>query len=314
MKKVVSVSIGSSKRNHAAEIDVLGEKLLIERIGTDGSLQKASEMVLELDGKVDCFGLGGTDLYVFAGSKRYTFRDSAKIAKNAKKTPIVDGSGLKNTLERRTINYLNTSEGIDFTNKKVLMVCGMDRFGMAETLEEVGANVTYGDLIFALGVSIPLHSLSALDKVARIIAPIVVQLPFKLLYPTGKKQEVFKANNKYKRFYDEADVIAGDYHFIRKHMPLTLEGKMIITNTVTKDDIQELKDKGVSLLVTTTPHLNGRSFGTNVMEAALVALSGKDGELSSNEYVNLLDKLDFVPHVKWLQQQDISQRQEVTHG
>lgn len=315
MKKVVSVSLGSSKRNHAVEIDVLGEKVFIERIGTDGNMQKASEMISKLDGQVDCFGLGGTDLYLFAGSKRYTIRDSVKIAKNAKITPIVDGSGLKNTLERRTINFLNTTGGIDFKNKKVLMVCGMDRFGMAETLEEVGANVTYGDLIFALGVAIPLHSLRALDKVARIIAPLVVQLPLKLLYPTGKKQEVFRVNDKYKKFYDDADMIAGDYHFIRKHMPPTLEGKIIITNTVTKDDIQELKRKGVSLLITTTPHLNGRSFGTNVIEAVLVALSGKGrGELSSNEYIELLNKLNFIPHIEWFQQKEISQSQEVTHG
>lgn len=49
MKKVVSVSLGSSKRNHTAEIDVLGEKVLIERIGTDGSLKKAAELISDLD-------------------------------------------------------------------------------------------------------------------------------------------------------------------------------------------------------------------------------------------------------------------------
>lgn len=52
------------------------------------------------------------------------------------------------------------------------------------------------------------------------------------------------------------------------------------------------------MVVTTTPELNGRSFGTNVMEAVLVALSGvKDRQLSSEEYVELLNRIGFKPRV-----------------
>ena len=315
MKRVVSVSLGSSKRNHTVEIDVLGEKVSIERIGTDGSLEKAAEMISDLDGKVDCFGLGGTDLYVFAGTKRYTIREAAKIAKHAKKTPIVDGSGLKNTLERRTISYLHETEGITLADKKVLMVCAMDRFGMAEALESTGAKMTYGDLIFVLGVPIPLHSLKALDKLARLAAPIVVQMPLKSLYPTGKKQEIKNIQSKYKKYYDDAHIIAGDFHLIKKHIPQTLNEKIIITNTVTKEDIEDLKSKGVSLLVTTTPHLNGRSFGTNVIEGVLVVLAGKGSvELTGDEYLNLLEKLNFIPHIEWLNENKIQIKEQINHG
>ncbi len=52
------------------------------------------------------------------------------------------------------------------------------------------------------------------------------------------------------------------------------------------------------MLITTTPELNGRSFGTNVMEAVLVALSGvKDRELKQEEYIELLRKINFTPRV-----------------
>jgi len=314
MKRVISVSLGSSKRDHTVEIDVLGEKVSIERIGTDGSLEKAAELISDLDGKVGCFGLGGTDLYVFAGAKRYTIREAAKIAKNAQKTPIVDGSGLKNTLERRTISYLQEAKGIKFSDKKALMVCAMDRFGMAEALEDAGAKMTYGDLIFVLGIPIPLHSLKALDRLARIVAPIAVQMPLKFLYPTGKKQEITNTQDKYQKYYDDAHIIAGDFHLIKKHMPRTLDKKIIITNTVTKEDVQDLKNKGVALLVTTTPHLNGRSFGTNVIEGVLVALSEKGNkDLTSDEYLSLLERLNFVPHTEWLNENTV-QIQEVNNG
>ena len=42
------------------------------------------------DGKVDAFGLGGMDLYVYAGTRRFTCGMQKVVS--AAKTPIVDGS------------------------------------------------------------------------------------------------------------------------------------------------------------------------------------------------------------------------------
>ena len=59
----------------------------------------------------------------------------------------------------------------------------------------------------------------------------------------------------------------------------------MLTNTLTARDAAELHDRGVAQLVTTTPDFEGRSFGTNVLEAALVALSGKAwADLSPADY------------------------------
>ena len=40
MKHIVSVSIGSSKRDKRTEQELLGEKVIVERIGTDGSIER----------------------------------------------------------------------------------------------------------------------------------------------------------------------------------------------------------------------------------------------------------------------------------
>ena len=295
MKKVVSISLGSSKRNHAVELEMCGQLFHVERIGTDGDMQKMIAMIGELDGKVDVFGLGGMDLYIYARKRRYTLRDAKMVVRAAKKTPIVDGSGLKNTLERRVIAYLVEKTSLLDNKPHVLMMCGADRFGMAEALEAAGCRLTCGDLVFAVGVSIPLRSLRALDWTARLFAPLVSQLPFAMLYPTGEKQEENKPRAE--RLFREADIIAGDYHFIRRYMPPRLDGKIIITNTTTADDLQLLRERGVKTLVTTTPELDGRTFGTNVMEPLLVALSGKGRELEASEYEKLLAEAGFTPRI-----------------
>lgn len=296
MKKVVSVSLGSTQRNHHIETEILGEKFIIERIGTNGNIKKAIELIHELDGKVDALGIGGTDLYIYAGNRRYTFRETKEIVGAAKITPIVDGSGLKNTLERRTVKYLQNEKVVDLQAKKVLMVCAVDRFGMAEALTAAGCEMIYGDLIFALGIPLPIKSLITLERLARILAPVLTQLPIHMLYPTGMQQE--KNHPKHARFYHNADIIAGDFHFIKKYMPEDLAGKIILTNTVTPTDIGILKSRGVSKIITTTPEFAGRSFGTNVIEGVIIALAQKKPEqMQADDYHHLLDQIGFIPRI-----------------
>ncbi|NLN88473.1 MAG: quinate 5-dehydrogenase, partial [Syntrophomonadaceae bacterium] len=50
MKRIVSVSLGSSKRDHAFETEFMGEKFRIERIGTNGDWDKAIRLIYQLDG------------------------------------------------------------------------------------------------------------------------------------------------------------------------------------------------------------------------------------------------------------------------
>ncbi|NLV16824.1 MAG: quinate 5-dehydrogenase [Syntrophomonadaceae bacterium] len=299
MKHVVSVSLGSSKRNHAIETEFLGEQFKIERIGTDGDWDKALSLVRELDGKVDAFGMGGISLYVYAGTRKYVLKDAKQLLAEAKRTPMVDGGGLKNTLERDSIMRVAREGIVDFKNKRVLMVCGVDRLGMAQVLDKLSDNIVFGDLIYSLGIPIRITSLRHLEILANIIAPIIVNLRFDSLYPTGEKQEVIIP--KFSKYYYEADIIAGDFLYIRRYLPDHLEGKVIITNTTTQDDVQLLKERGVKLLVTTTPEMEGRSFGTNVMEALLVTMINKPVEdITEEDYFSLIKELDFKPGIKYL--------------
>lgn len=294
-KHVVSVSIGSSKRNSRAEVKVesLGETFVLERIGTDGSWEKAIELVRELDGRVDAFGLGGADLYVYAGSQRYTFRDAERMARAAQKTPMLDGSGLKHTLERNAIRLLEPQIG--WKDKKVLIPSAVDRFGLAEALDAAGARTLYGDLIFGLGLPIPLYRLSLLQKIAYILLPLITQLPFQWLYPTGEKQEK-QVQDWRQRYFEWADVVAGDWHYMRRFMPQNMQGKIILTNTTTPEDIEFMRARGIAKLITTTPRLEGRSFGTNVMEGFIVAVAGKY-PLSEADYLEYIEKLNLKPQI-----------------
>jgi len=303
MKRVVSVSLGSAKRDHAFETDFMGEHFLIERIGTNGDWDKAINLIRELDGKVDAFGMGGIDLYVHLAGKPYVIKDAKKLIAEARKTPMVDGSGLKNTLERKCIMDIQKDGILDLRGKNVLMVCGVDRFGMAEAFEEVGARLTLGDFIYTVGIPMPLHSLKTLKIAGRIAAPIIVNMPFDKLYPTGDQQDVIIP--KHSKYYYAADILAGDFNYIRRYLPDKLQGQIIITNTTTSDDMEMLKERGISKVITTTPDMGGRSFGTNVIEALMVAIMKRPlDQISPQDYYNMLKELDMKPGVVDLEKMD----------
>jgi hypothetical protein len=297
MKTVVSVSLGSSSRDHRAHVELLGEEFDISRVGTDGSIDRAIAKLRELDGKVDAIGLGGIDVYLYAGKKRYALRDGLRLLESVKITPAVDGSGLKNTLEREAVRFVQEELGVKLAGTKVLMVSALDRFGMAQALVDAGADVLFGDFIFALDLDKPVRGLAEFEALAEKYLPDACKLPFQFFYPTGKKQDR-PPQPKYPQYYEEAELIAGDFHFMRQFMPPRLDGKTLLTNTVTQADIDDLAARGVKRLVTTTPDFGGRSFGTNVVEAALVAILGKRWEdVSEEDYARLLARLQLHPRV-----------------
>jgi hypothetical protein len=297
MKKIVSVSLGSSTRDHRADVTLMGERFDISRVGTDGKLDVAIAKVRELDGQVDAIGLGGIDVYLYAGRHRYALRDGLRLLEAAKVTPVVDGSGLKNTLEREAVRFMEEDLGIALRGKPVLMVSALDRFGMAQALVDAGADVTFGDFIFALDKDMPVRDLKTFEEMAEKYLPDACKLPFQFFYPTGKKQE--KAPEpKYPQYYAQAEIVAGDFHFMRQFMPDRLDGKIVLTNTVTPANIEELRSRGVAMLVTTTPDFDGRSFGTNVVEAALLALLGKKwSDVTPDDYERVLRELRLEPRV-----------------
>jgi hypothetical protein len=296
VKHVVSVSLGSSKRDKSATVEMLGEQFLIERRGTDGDIARFSGLFSELDGKVDALGVGGADIYLWIRDRRYAFRQIRKLVAGAVTTPVVDGSGLKNTLERRAVLELHQTGALPLSRMKAFLVMAVDRYGMARALGETCAQVIYGDLILGLGMPIPIRSYRTIARLGAAALPVITLLPFRWFYPTGSKQEASKPKGV--RYFHWADLVAGDWHYIKRHMPPDMNGKTVLTNTLRRADLDLLRGAGAVRAVTTTPEVEGETFGANVMEGVIVALLGKrPDELTPADYEEVLNRLAWHPNV-----------------
>lgn len=304
MKRAVSISLGSVKRDKKVTITLLGEEISIERIGTNGDVEKATQMYSELDGKVDAFGVGGIDLGMTIGGRYYPIHAAQKMIAGVRHTPVVDGGGLHSgdsqNLERGVAQFIEQEIGEEVQPKRALITTGVDRYSSALSFAEAGYEMIFGDLGFGLGIPIPIRSLRGLRLLGRILMPIVGRMPIDFLYPTGEKQE--ENVPKFGKWYNWATVISGDCLYIKQHMPERLDGKVIATNTTTPADVEAFRQRGVRYLVTVTPQIEGRSFGTNMLEAALVAVAGKGRPLTGDELEEMIAQLDLKPTLHRLEE------------
>jgi hypothetical protein len=196
-------------------------------------------------------------------------------------------------LEQEIPDYLDT------IGRKALVMTAVDRYGMLRSFVDSGYKCIFGDVMFSLGVGLPLHKESEVKLLAQLLIPIIGRLPFKWVYPIGESQHERKP--KYASAFDWASVIAGDCHYITRYMPDNLSGKIIVTNTTTPDDVALFTRAGVKYLVTTTPVYEGRSFGTNMIEAGLLAASGYHQKVDYrhyHDYFKMMESLVATMHFK----------------
>jgi len=297
MKRAVSVSLGSSTRDKKVIVNLKGEQISVERIGTDGDVEKSRRLFAELDGVVDALGVGGVDLYLRLDDREYPLHAALKLVQDVHQTPVVDGRGLKHTLERRVFELAAPMLDKQPHFHRAFVPVAVDRQGLAEAVAEVADEIVIGDLMIALGVPIPLRGIATFRRVARVLLPFVSYFPMSMLfYGSGGEP----TEPKYRRYYEEADLIAGDFLFMKKYLPDDLTGKTIVTNTTTEANVELLRTRGARYVITTTPRYEGRSFGTNMMEATLTAYAGKGRTLTDAELNGLIDELDLRPSVQRL--------------
>ncbi len=297
-KEIVSVSLGPSTRDFAFTTKLFGEEVHVRRLGADGSVQQASEMVAQFDGQVDAIGLGGMNIRFRVGNRTYVHKQIQQIASAAQTTPVVDGAHLRNTLERWAIGQMAKQQPGIFSHKRVFVVSGIDRYGMAQVLSTFTPEIRFGDPIFHLNLPFALRSFRQLEQYASLVLPTFCHAPYGRLCPVGPEQDLRTPRGV--KHFDQAHIIAGDYAYIRRFAPDNLKGKTVITNTLSSADVQDLKERGVESLITMTPPLSDEHpfAGANIIEAILVSFIDRPPEeITDDDYLNLVARGELEPRV-----------------
>jgi hypothetical protein len=297
-KKIVSVSLGPSSRDYEFTTQMFGEEIHVRRLGTDGDVRRACQLVAQFDGQVDAIGLGGMNIYFRVGQRTYVHQQIQQVAKAARVTPVVDGVHLKSTLERWAIRQVAQQQPGIFNHQRVFVVSGIDRYPMAQVLGSYTHQILCGDPIFHLSLPFALRSSGQLERYADLVLPALCRAPYGKLYPVGQEQDSSRPRGT--QHFDQAHVIAGDFAYIRRFAPDNLRGKVVITNSLSAGEVEDLRGRGVESLITITPPLDDEHpfVGTNVIEAIFTGFMDLPlAEVTDDDYLSLVDRSGLEPWI-----------------
>ncbi|MCL4813777.1 MAG: serine carboxypeptidase [Vicinamibacteraceae bacterium] len=288
-------------------LNLLGHTIQVERKGSGGDPETARQLIVDADGAVDAIGLDGLPTSIRLGSVTRPHRDGALLLGAARQSPLVDGSGVRDGLERWAMMLADRAQPGIFAKKRVLMVPGFNHHGLAQALTRHGGALRYADPVthFRLydlpGVGRPM----TLERAAGPTVERLSTFPFRRLAPRAGTPRRPRTSGP----FEWADVLAGDVATIRRYAPARLERKTIVVEAATEEDAVDLARRGAAILVTLMPGLDAAgALGQHraaVVEAVLVAARATpDRPLTEDTYLDLIADLQWAPAIRYLRPED----------
>lgn len=300
MKQIVSISLGSGRYDYQFDTHFLGQDFNIRRIGVDQDMEKAAVMVLEWDKKAAAIGIGHAKFPNSIGPASVTDKHDRVIKKLAEKieTPVTTGNSLHRVSFEWALRFIDHKYRDYFKNARVLFLSGMMHYKMARVMAEYTDNLTFADPLYENNISKFIRSIKGLETYAAGSSEILQWLPAKKLRSSVVPIDTW---NGYllRKAMQKADVIVVPfYNFYEYLKDVGLEelgGKIVITSTVYDDRVTFLKERGVDVIIDTTPKILEQVVGANVIEALiLAALDKKQNRIHEDDLLEIisLQKMD----------------------
>lgn len=305
MKQVLVIHLGGGDESTTRTF--LDQEVQIRRIGCAGDAEEARALIAAYDGKADAIGLEGLPAQLELGAARRPHELGAALPQAARVTPVVDGSGIRPGLERWGVTLADRAQPGIFSEKRVLMVPGLNHGGLAHGLLRQSSTIRYADPVIYFGLpQVPgVGSRQSLEEAA---GPTLEQLcdePFRRLLPQPGTPGRVRSPAPFRW----ADVLAGDVGAIRRYAPERLPQKTVVVEWGSEEDLDDLRGRGVSIAITLMPSLDaGAGLGqwsAATIEALLAALRRHpEASLTEDTYLDLLADLEWQPAVRYLQPEE----------
>ena len=304
MKQIINISLGPGSDDYELKVDFQGQKFIIQRIGVDGDLDRASELMLTWNKQADAIGLSGIQFPYTIGSRKMPDRKTARLLKEARQlsTPVTVGSLLRDVSHEWSLRHAHFIFGGNyFTNARVLFFSGMANSKIARVMQEYTPNLQFADPLLEEGIPRLMSSYNELELYASRLKGALKWLPGRR---TVTSVGPLKQAGDYllRRAVEKAQVLVvpyyGFYRYLEQFSADELRGKIVITTTAYPDRVAYLKEKEVGVIIDSTPKLFDRVIGVSVLEALLMAaLQLPDEEESSDDLLEVISEMEMEPRI-----------------
>ncbi|WP_178084851.1 dehydrogenase [Rhodoferax aquaticus] len=295
MKKVVTVTLGSSKQDFEFKTEFFGQQFHVKRLGADMDTGKAWELMRRQQNNADAIGLGEISDHYHVGLRTIVNKETQRLMNVVTRVPVTTGAHLRRLLQVRAVRYVQKELGHYFNNNLVLFLSGMRNFDMAVALSDYTKNLSFADATFLTGAPTMLTSLEQLELFAK-------GSEFMLSGRGGEMLEQALSDFKIKRVASavaKSHVVVGTFAEIKSvAREGNLDGKTLITSAVDDERMEFFKKHKVNLVVDVSPKLFEHVVGINTLEAMILATIHKPQEtVSDDDLDEILTELDIAPRL-----------------
>ena len=295
MKKVVTVTLGSSKQDFEFKTDFLGQSFSVRRMGADQDTGKAWELMRRQQATVDAIGLGEIPDHYQVGLRTVINKETQRLLNVVTRVPVTTGATLRRLLQVRAVRHVQKELGHYFNNNLVLFLSGMRNYDMAVAMSDYTKNLSFADALFQTGAPTMLGSLDQLELYAK-------GSKYMLQGKSGQMLEAALSGFKNKMVADvvaKSHVIVGTFAELKAVSNASnLEGKTIITSAVDDQRLAFFTKCKVNLVIDVSPKLFPEVVGINTIEAMiLAALEKPQEEVSDDDFEEILNELDIKPRL-----------------
>jgi predicted amino acid dehydrogenase len=295
MKTVISISLGSKSQDFEFTTTFLGQKLRVQRAGTDGSTAKAAKLLRHWERHADAIGLGVVKDSYRIGAQRLIDKDTSRLSRVVTRVPLTTGARLADIFLEWAVRHTQTELGHYFDNANVLFFSGMANYKLAMSMSEYTSNLQFADPLLQLGVPKLLTSLDALGLYASGMHYVSDWTPPRVIPALLLKQWTRFVLGK---ALAKATMVVAPVHELDDFGLEELAGKTIITSNVNDERLASFKEKGVNTVIDGSPVMAGHVLGPELLDAMIIAATGKAPEdILEDDILEIVTSLKMTPRI-----------------
>ena len=294
---IVNVSLAGSERDYDQHVTFLERDVHLRRIGTNGNVHAAQELVRKWADEADVIAVTGLREARAIGLYDGELAAVEKVKRATRLVPVTDGAALSDVLQEWAIRHVQTQMPGYWNNARVVVLGGQNHNGTVRILREFTENFDFAD---------PSLRLDLPKRVARNavlgMATDVVTWPAQKM-PVSVKERVKSptrglASMLTRRAVDDAHVVVATFEELDAFGVEQLRGKTVVSSAISDDRLAELAAKDVDMVLDTTPQPFDVTINAAVLEAMMMATSGSPlGRLTNDDLLDMVVSAGVEPRL-----------------
>ncbi len=293
---VVNVSLTSSERDYDELVSFLNHEFRIVRLGTDGDVDAAEDLVRKWSGEAAAIAVTGVREARAAGLYDGELAAIEKIKRAGVTVPVTDGHTLHDVLQEWAIRHVQTEMPGFFTNARTVVLGGLNHDRTTRLLRDYTDNIDFADPLLRLGVPALLDANPLVGLAANVGLWPLKQLPGQV------KEQIVTPGHRLshamaRKAARDCDLLVATYDELTGFGLEDLAGKTLISSAISEDRLAELGSRGVDMVLDATPQPFAVTVNAATLEAMMLACVPHARSLTNDDLLDMIVDAGMEPRM-----------------